>query len=114
MTDRYIRDGMVAVLISDQHGAGWSTWVDPVCWPDIMFDPWIVDLMLSQSYTQQQINDRIRAHCAVKYLDCHPVNLYSAPVLKIHWVPVGSVFRIVEYDGLESIEFRDQIEWLVA
>lgn len=34
--------------------------------------------------------------------------------LEIIDVPAGTYFRIDEYDGLENIEYRDDIDWLVA
>ena len=34
--------------------------------------------------------------------------------LTIKDVPSGSYYRIDEYDGYESIEYRDEIDWLIA
>lgn len=34
--------------------------------------------------------------------------------LTIKDVPSGSYYRINEYDGYESIEYRDKIDWLIA
>lgn len=34
--------------------------------------------------------------------------------LSIEWVPPGTVFRIDEYDGRETIEYRDLIGWHTA
>lgn len=36
---------------------------------------------------------------------------FGAGDVEIRWVPVGTEFRITEYDGAESIEFKDNIAW---
>lgn len=110
MTDRYIRDGKVAVLVSCDFGAGWSTWADADYHPAIVFDPWIVDLLLSERYSEDEREARLIAYCRIKY-----PKMYDKPrTLEVQWVPQGAVFRIAEYDGSETIEFKDSIEWLTA
>jgi hypothetical protein len=34
--------------------------------------------------------------------------------LEIQWIPVGTEFRISEYDGAESIELKDEAGWFTA
>lgn len=111
MTDRVIRDGQVAVLISPGFGAGWSTWADPEYRPDVMFDPWIVDILLSDQYNKKEKMNRIMAHCNIKYPDMYTGGLSD---LTVDWVPEGSWFRVAEYDGNESIEFKENNEWTQA
>lgn len=108
--DRVIRNGLVAVLYSPGYGAGWSSWATDYG-DEILFDPWIVDILLNQDYTRKEKTQRILAHCAVKY-----PNLYTGGVedLEVEWVPQGTAFRIDEYDGNESIEFRDMTDWVIA
>jgi hypothetical protein len=38
----------------------------------------------------------------------------GAEDLRISWIKEGRVFLIDEYDGFESIRFREDIDWLVA
>jgi hypothetical protein len=38
----------------------------------------------------------------------------GADDLKIAWVKEGVEFKIDEYDGSESIQFKDTIQWIVA
>jgi hypothetical protein len=38
----------------------------------------------------------------------------GADDLSIQWLPVGTAFRIHEYDGSESVEIRDDIQWTIA
>ena len=109
-TGRVIRDGMVAVLFSPGFGAGWSTWSGDYG-DEMLFDPWIVDIIMSDSYNKDEKTQRILAHCAVKYPD-----LYTGGVeqLTVEWIPQGTAFRITDYDGNESIEYRDMTDWTIA
>jgi hypothetical protein len=34
--------------------------------------------------------------------------------LEVAWLPVGTAFRIHEYDGSESIEVREGLNWILA
>jgi hypothetical protein len=34
--------------------------------------------------------------------------------LTIEWIPEGVQFRVNEYDGAETIEIRDEVNWLQA
>jgi len=34
--------------------------------------------------------------------------------LRIVWVPEGTMFKIHEYDGSESIEYKENDHWMVA
>lgn len=111
MTDRVVRDGQVAVLISPGFGAGWSTWADPEYRPDVMFDPWIVDILLSDQYNKKEKNNRIMTHCNLKYPDQYLGGLGD---LTVAWVPQGTWFRVVEYDGSESLEFKENDNWILA
>jgi hypothetical protein len=111
MTDRYIRDGQVAVLVSPGFGAGWSTWCDYDDRKAVTFDPWIVDILLSDQYNRKEKIDRIYAHCAVKYPDMYMGGVND---LTVEWVPQGTLFRIAEYDGSETIELKEADDWIQA
>ena len=111
MTNKYTKDGMVAVLYSPGYGAGWSTWGDHDYGEDMIFDPWIVDILLNEEFTDEEATKRVLAHCAVKYPALY---IGGAQDLRVAWVPPGTAFRITEYDGNERIEYRDQIDWTIA
>ncbi len=34
--------------------------------------------------------------------------------LKVAWIPKGTMFRVNEYDGDESIELKDDADWFTA
>lgn len=97
--EKIVRDGKVAVAVSYGFGAGWSTWnkVDPM---------------------DARFNRLFLARKSQKAVDlCNELDLgYAggADDVKIVWVPVGTRFRIAEYDGYEDLETCDEIEWKIA
>ena len=101
---KLIRDGRVAVLVSPGFGAGWSTWNTDI--PEILFDPAIVEMVEDNTSPVT-----IVAYCEAKY----PKHYFSgARDLTVVWVPIGTEFMIDEYDGAESIIFKDQEKWITA
>lgn len=109
--NRYVKDGQVAVLISPGFGAGWSTWADSEYRQDCLFDPWIVDVIVNGEYSPEEKLERIAAHCAVKYPGLYLGGLED---LTVDWIPEGAAFRVDEYDGSESVDIRDQGDWITA
>lgn len=94
--EKIVRDGKVAVAVSRGYGAGWSTWneVNPM---DARFNQLFLD---GAGYEAADL--------------CNELDLgYAggASDVEIVWVPVGTEFQITEYDGSESIEYKDDIAW---
>ena len=107
--NKVIRDGKVAVLVSPGFGAGWSTWayrVEEDAPGFMMFDPTLVD-MVERSASVEEIEAYVTAKHPGTYCG-------GADDLSIQWLPVGTAFRIHEYDGSESVEIRDDIQWTIA
>jgi len=102
--NKVIRDGKVAVLYSPGYGAGWYTWHQI---PELIYDPVVVDMV------EQDRRNEIEAYCEEKYPSFTKCYL-GAEDLRISWIKEGRVFLIEEYDGNESIRFREDIHWLVA
>ena len=100
--EKVIRDGKVAVLYSPGYGAGWYSWNTK--YPECLFDPKIVAMVEAGQH------DQIEAYCKTAHPD---LSLGGAEQLQIEWLPVGTAFKIEEYDGYESIEYQDT-DWLVA
>lgn len=98
---KVIRDGMVAVLYSPDFGAGWSTWNKEHS--ECLFDPevvaWVEDGKQGSVPTQ---------HYGEYFYDC------GAGDLRIAWIEQGTLFRVEEYDGHESIVFAEDYEWFTA
>lgn len=106
MSKKYIKNGMVAVLFSPGFGAGWSTWNKEH--PELVFDSFIADLL---EKNDPDYLEKIQAYCALQYPDCYLGGLED---LTVQWLPVGTKFTVEEYDGSESIQVLDQVDWFVA
>ena len=107
--NKVIRDGKVAVLVSPGFGAGWSTWayrVEEDASGFMMFDPTLV-AMVERGDSVEAIESYVTAKHPGTYCG-------GADDLSIQWLPVGTAFRIHEYDGSESVEIRDDIQWTIA
>jgi hypothetical protein len=100
--DKHIVDGKVAVLVSPGWGAGWSTWLNN---EEAIFDTTLVKLVLSEQW------DAVYEYAKDIYPDCGQSGVEN---LIVSWVPVGTEFRICEYDGNEYIETKDEIPWITA
>lgn len=95
--EKVIRDGKVAVLISKCFGAGWSTWNNNL--EELVFHPKLVEMVLNDR--QSEINeDWLTENLGEEYAD---VFCSDAGDLTIEWLPIGTKFLIVEYNGAERI-----------
>lgn len=101
--NRLIRNDQVAVLYSPGFGAGWSTWNPEV--PELLFDPVIVEFVEKDQW------DELKVYVALKYPGLYDGGLTD---LEVKWLPVGTAFRIHDFDGSESIQVRDQVAWIIA
>ena len=98
-----IRDGKVAVLYSPGYGAGWYTWNVPI---EGLFHPELVEAVERKASSTEikEIAERLFGD-----------NYYGgADQLRIEWVPVGTQFRIEEYDGSESIFIQSDYTFITA
>ena len=100
--DRVIRDGHVAVIFSPGHGAGWYSWHGVEA---LLFDPSIV------AWLEAQELDKIKSYVTLKYPNEYFGGLDN---LTIQWIPLGTDFRIDEYDGSETIRFKERERWITA
>ena len=101
--NKLVENGKVAVVYSPGFGAGWYTW--NLESPEIVFDPNIVTYVKTESW------DELKVYMELKYTDLY---LGGMKDLTVEWIPVGVQFKIREYDGSESIEYRDSDKWLTA
>ena len=97
--EKIVRDGKVAVAVSGGFGAGWSTWND--------IDP--RDARFNQLFLDGDIDEIVRI-CDEEELGYAG----GASDVAIEWVPVGTKFRIDEYDGSESLVTEDEDPWVIA
>jgi hypothetical protein len=102
--NKTIKDGRVAVLYSPGYGAGWSTWNPD--YPDMVFDPGLVDLVLADD------KEKILAYVTLRWANI--VVRSGIDDLEVEWVPEGVEFVIEEYDGAETIVFKNEVKWIQA
>lgn len=106
--NKVIKDGKVAVLYSPDYGAGWYTWNTDH--PEIIFHPILVALV--EQNRQPEIDEEL----VITLLDKGEVSFYAggARDLQIEWLEEGTMFKITEYDGAESIETMGDTSWIKA
>lgn len=104
--EKLVKDGKVAVLVSRGFGAGWSSWMNDDDAPECLFDPVIAQMLIDGA-------DEMKIASVAE--ERYP-NSYTGGVdgLTVEWLPVGTKFRISEYDGAESIEILGDIYWMEA
>ena len=96
-------DGLVAVLYSPDFGAGWYTWHSIA---ELLFDPKVVEMVMDKTSAET-----IELYCKTVYGDHY---YGGASELEVAWVPPGTEFVIEDYDGNESITFKDKVTWVTA
>ena len=74
----------------------------------MMFDPQIADIRDQDAPDWQ---NKARAIALVKYPDAY---LGGLEALEVRWLPVGTQFRVIEYDGHEQVEVNGEIAWITA
>jgi hypothetical protein len=104
---RVERAGKVAVLYSPGYGAGWSTWSAGTEYGDaVLFCPELVEAVERKAQLTElvAISERL-------FPEAYTGGLRD---LAVAWLDKGTPFRVHEYDGSESIERRDDLDWKVA
>jgi hypothetical protein len=96
-------DGKVAVLYSPGFGAGWYTW--NYDYPEILFDPAIVKFVENKKWAE------LDTYVTLKYPEIYKGGMTD---LEVEWIPEGTLFKVNEYDGSESIEYKENDHWMVA
>jgi hypothetical protein len=102
---------VVAVLVSPDFGAGWSTWNNNH--PEILFDPVVVnylDPLYGTPYDKEKY-DGIDAYLTATYDSGYFGGLSG---LVIEWVQQGLEFMIDEYDGSETLMLKEWINFITA
>jgi hypothetical protein len=103
--EKLVRDGKVAVIISPGYGAGWSTWNTDRYGDELVFDPVLA------AYIDEGKIAEAESYVAMRFPEAYAGGVAD---LQVTWVPIGTAFRVTEYDGNESVEFKENNDWLVA
>ena len=100
--EKVIKDGKVAVLISNDWGSGFHTYGAPL---EAIFNPQLVELIENKNYNE-----------AMEFIKKTYPNVFVYDITRLHveWVEEGREFYITEYSGLESIVFKDEVKWITA
>ena len=99
--EKVIIDGNVKVLYSPGYGAGFYTWGAPV---EAIFDPKLIKLVEENNLEE-----------AISYVEkTYDAYIGGVGQLRVELIPEGSKFIIDEYDGSESIQLLDSINYLTA
>lgn len=107
LPEKVIRNGKVAVLYSPGFGAGWSTW-GTVHQDFLLFDKGLVDLCKKEAH-ESEVKEYLDSA-----LDDKTPYLGGWGDVRIEWIPEGTLFKVNEYDGSESIEFSGHDGWTTA
>lgn len=111
---KVIKDGEVAVLYSPKYGAGWWSWnghkdgVTQQC----LFCPEIVEIVEHEDYPNKELVAEVKS--LAEKLFGERFYCGGAQDLQVKWILEGTVFRIDEYDGYESVEIIDEVDLVVA
>ena len=110
--DKVVNDGMVAIIIAPTYGSGWFTWYGK---EEMLYDPVVVDLIQKNNnpdlWDHNEIHDQFTDHIKEKYgID----DYFNIDDLALEWVEEGEEFFVDEYDGAESVRFRDHFKWMKA
>lgn len=114
MIDKVIKDGKVAVLYSPSYGGGWYSWdeskegVSQQC----LFCPEIVEIVEHEDYPSTELV--LEVSDLAEKLFGEGFYCGGARDLQVKWLPEGTVFRIDECDGYESVEILRDVDWVVA
>lgn len=100
--EKVVKDGKVGVLVSPGFGAGFLTWGAPI---EAIFNPTLIGLVENEKLQE-----------AIDFVEKTWDSIYTGGVqdLKVEWIPEGTKFQITEYDGSESIELLDEVNWIKA
>lgn len=96
------------ILVSPGYGAGWTTWNrdhDEF----LLSDPGLVALAEQKADVEQ-----VEAYLKEKLGPGAYVYCGGWRDITVEDIPAGTKFRIHEYDGFESVEYRDEIYWYEA
>lgn len=105
--EKYVKDGMVAVLISPGYGAGWSTGAyEEDERKKALFHPKFVQAALDGVKDVDEIAEEVMGS----------EHFYTGgwKNIQVVWLPEGTAFLVKEYDGYESMQNMDAVLFDVA
>lgn len=107
--EKVIKNGKVAILYSPGFGAGWYSW--NISLKQLIFHPKLVEMV--ENNNQHLIDEEWLKDNLVVDKNSY-VYTGGAKNLRIKWIPEGTLFKIDEYDGAESVTTQEDEEFIVA
>ena len=122
---RYInKEGKVGVLISGGYGAGWSTWANNNDREFLLFDRGLVALALDKEAAYESRDFGVNFDKLIdksyrdveEYLHANDRDPYTGgwDGVSVTWMDPGTEFIVEEYDGSESLRYRNNEDWMSA
>lgn len=94
----------IAALVSSGYGSGWSSYNEDI---GLAIDEEVVRYWLnSKNKSKKELEEDFRQ------MGYDVSNFLGWNNITLRWVPVGSTFRIQEYDGAEYIETFNVNDWV--
>jgi hypothetical protein len=98
--EKVIKNGEVAIVLTYSFGVGWSTW-NPDHAETLLFHPSIIKAVEDgEIITESWLKDN---------LGLKDICVLGADKLCVVWLPVGTKFTVIEYDGSEYIITLDDL-----
>lgn len=95
---KVIRNNQVALLISSGKGGGWYTWNDYIKdYEQLIFSPKVVE-MVEQNRTNEINETWVKDNLELEGVYCGGID-----GLTIKWLPIGTHFKIIDYEGKEEL-----------
>lgn len=95
----------VAVLVSPGFGAGWYSWNNGE--KAMLFNPVIVDFITAKTIDHPALLEYLEKQYPGEYFG-------GLDDLSVEWITKGSKFVVHEYDGSESLQIKDNFDWITA
>lgn len=130
MVERYYNEdkSAIAVLVSHDYGAGWSTWNkqeeggEPY---QIAYDKRVIEFWLEHKDDKHYLEELDRYNFEANPIKTEAMAYFESlgyssmyfggfSDIELEWVPIGSHFEIREYDGAESLYILDLSDYAIA
>ena len=128
MIEKYYNEdkSAIAVLVSYDYGAGWSTWNKQGGEPyQIAYDKRVVEFWLEHKNDKHYLEELDRFNFEANPIKTEALTYFESlgysgiyfggfSGIELEWVPIGAHFEIREYDGAESLYILDLSDYAVA
>lgn len=109
---------MKKVLVSPGYGAGWSTWADDRIAQYVAEYQPIIEFIEGGGRFEHPVKDsplvqQLHADLRKDFPDLDPQEPYLGGLAACVVVEVSGPYHITEYDGYETLDEPDSIQWFV-